>query len=432
MLRFASAPIGDMYIDDLYIALLNYIVSQQKKEDLIVRIEDTDKKRDTEGGDKEILDILDLFEIQYSQVIYQSQNVRFHSAMALQLIHDKKAFSCFCSQKWLNKKQEEAKEVKKPYRYDDACANLPHELVIDNTNPFTIRVKKPEKSIVIKDYIKGKIIFKSEDMDSFIIMQQDKTPTSNFACAIDDMLSDISLVIRSEDYLNNTPKQEHIRKLLNYEKKVEYAHLPIILNENGKKMSKKDDAFSVKWLLEEGYLPSAISNYLISIGVEAPCEIFNAQEAVDWLDLKSISNSPARFSIELLKYINKEHLENLDALELSRYVGFADANIGNLAKVYLEDAQTTKELRGKIEPIFSEKKIPQEFKESVDLMIEIIKDAPYFEEYSDFKDYIMEKSGLKGDDFLKSLRFILTGASDGPDIAEIYKYLKNYIGEIVK
>ncbi len=432
MLRFAPSPTGDMHIGNLRVALFNYIVSKQKQEDLIVRIEDTDKERNIEGKDKEILGILDLFGIEYSQVIYQSENFRFHSAMAIQLIHDKKSFSCFCSAEWLENKREESKANKKAYRYDDACANLPAELVIDNMNPFTIRIAKPTNDITIKDHIKGDITFKPDEVDSFIILRQDKTPTYNFACAVDDMLSDISIVIRGEDHVSNTPKQDHIRASLKYDKKIEYAHLPIILNDDGKKMSKRDDASSVKWLLEEGFLPSAISNYLILIGNKAPKDIFSLDEAIEWFKLENISKSPVRFDITMLRYINSEHLKLLDPKELSRYVGFADEEIGKLAKIYLEEASTTKELRSKIDSIFAPKIIPQEFKEQSSILLAAIKSAPYFDEYDDFKNYIMKESGLKGKNFFKPLRLLLTGAEHGPDLAEIYKYLKNYIGEIAK
>ncbi len=432
MLRFAPSPTGDMHIGNLRVALFNYIVSKQKNEDLIVRIEDTDKERNIEGKDQEILDILALFGIEYSQVIHQSQNVRFHTAMALQLVQEKKAFACFCSPEWLEKKREEAKEQKIAYRYDDACAELPAELVIDNTNPFTVRIKKPQEPIIIKDHIKGEISFAPDDIDSFIIMRQDKTPTYNFACAVDDMLSDISIVIRGEDHMSNTPKQDHIRNALGYEKKIEYAHLPIILNTDGKKMSKRDDASSVKWLLEEGFLPSAISNYLILIGNKPDSEIFTLQEAIEWFDLGKISKSPVRFDIDMLRHINNEHLKKLDPKELSRYVSFADDEIGELAKIYLEEASTTRELKAKIKPIFEEKNIPEEFQEQALIMAKTIKSAPYFDEYDDFKNYLMKESGLKGKNFFKPLRILLTGAQHGPDIAEIYKHLKNYIGEIVK
>ena len=432
MLRFASSPTGDMHIGDLRVAIFNYITSKQRDEDLIVRIEDTDKEKNIEDKDKEILDILGVFSIEYSQVIHQSQNVRFHTAMALQLMHEKKVFSCFCSPDWIEKKRREAKETKKTYKYDDACRNLHPELVIDNTNPFTIRINRPDETIAIKDLVKGDISFAPDTMDSFIIMSQDKTPTYNFSCAVDDMLNDISTVIHSEEHISDTPQQEHIRNSLDYEKKIEYAHLPIILNNEDKKMSKDDDAFSVKWLLEEGYLPDAIANYLILMGNETPQEIFNMKDAIEWFNLEKMSKSPIRFDIDMLKHINTEHLKAMDAKELSRYVGFADAEIGELARIYLKEAGTTKELKSKISPIFSKRNIPKDFTEQVTLMAEIIKNAPYFDEYDDFKNYVMKESRLKGDDFSKALRILLTNAQSGPDIAEIYKYLKNYIGERIK
>ena len=278
--------------------------------------------------------------------------------------------------------------------------------------------------IVIHDKIKGEISFEPDAVDSFIIMRQDKTPTYNFACSIDDMLSDISLVIRGEDHVSNTPKQVHIRNALGYEKEIEYAHLPIILNNQGKKMSKRDDASSVKWLLEEGYLPEAISNYLILMGNKPQKEIFTLDEAKEWFTLDTISKSPARFDMDMLKHINKEHLKMMDATELSRYVGFADADIGELARIYLEEAGTTKELKSKIAPIFEPRDLTGEFEEQSKLMSDTIKNAPFFDEYDDFKNYIIKETGLKGKNFFKPLRILLTNAEHGPDVAEMYTYLK--------
>ncbi len=432
MLRFAPSPTGDMHIGNLRVALFNYIVSKQRNESLLIRIEDTDKERNIEGKDKEILEILGIFGIEYKELMYQSNNLRFHSMMALQLLHEKKAFNCFCKPETLEKKREEAKEAKKAYRYDGACENLPAELVIDNLNPFVVRLKKPQEAITIKDLIKGEITFSPDDIDSFIIMRQDKTPTYNFACSVDDMLADISLVIRGEDHVSNTPKQIAIRDALGYDKKMEYAHLPIILNDEGKKMSKRDNASSVKWMFEEGYLPSAIANYLILIGNKPPKEIFTLEEAIEWFDIHSISKAPARFDLDKLKFINKEHLRLLDAKELSRYVGFADDDIGEVAKIFLDEVSTLKELRAKIAPIFAPKEIPEEFSEQAATMQEIIKNAPHFEEFEAFKTHIIEQSGLKGKNFFKPLRLLLTGAEHGPELADIYPFLKNYIKEIVK
>lgn len=421
MLRFASSPIADMSVGELRVALLNYIVSKQRNEDFIVRIEDMEKEKNIEGKDQEILDILNLFGIEHSQVVYQSQNVRFHSAMALQLLHEKKAFNCFCSDEWLEKKQQEAKESEQEYSYDDACRNLPAELVIDNMAPFRIRINRPDQEIVMHDKVKGDVSFSVDAVDSFVIMNQDKTPTSNFASAIDDMLSDISFIICDEEQIKNTPRQEHIRNSLSYDKKLEYAHLPTILDER-----------SVKSLLEEGFLPETISNYLISIGNKPQKEIFTLKEAQEWFTFDTFSDSPAHFDMDILRHLNKEHLKMLDAKELSRYVGFADTSIGELARVYLDEASTTKELKAKVAPIFAPKVIPDDVVEYADRLKAVIIDAPYFESYDAFTKYLMEESGLRGKSLYKPLRILLTGVEDGPDISELYQYIKNYIGEIVK
>jgi glutamyl-tRNA synthetase len=419
MLRFAPSLTGDMDINDLRVALFNYYASKSLDENLIIRMQDMDKEKNIEGKDQEILDLLALFEIEYSQVIYQSENFRFHSAMALQLVHEKKAFSCFCSDEWLDKKRQEAKENKQAYSYDDACRDLHPELVIDNENPFTIRLNRPDKNITLNDATQGDISYDKDEIDSFVIMKQDKTPTYNFASAVDDMLNDISLVICTKDQIEDTPKQIHIRESLGYDKEVKYAHIANILSSS----DNARDTTSVKWLLEEGYLPSAISNYLVSLANNAPQESFN---------ISNISNSPTHFCLDTLKSINKEHLKKLDATELSRYVGFADANIGELAKVYLEEASTTKELRSKIEPIFASKEIPKEFSQVAKTVSKSIKDAPFFQEYDELKNYVLKDLEFNDEEFSKVFRYLLTGVEDGPDIASIYKYLKNYIGEIIK
>ena len=432
MLRFAPSPTGDMHIGNLRVAIFNYLLSKQRNEPLIVRIEDIDKECNIEGKDKEIIDILNLFGIEYRDVIHQSNHLKYHRTMALQLLHDKKAFNCFCSPETLEAKREAAKAAKKAYRYDGACENLSAEETIDNPNPFTIRLKKPSEAIVVNDLVKGGSRFEPEDIDSFIIMNADKYPTCNFACAVDDMIGDISIVVRGEEHVSNTPEQIAIRNALGYTKTIEYAHLPIILNDEGKKMSKRDNASSVKWMLEEGFLPEAIANYLILIGNKVPVEVFNMDEAVTWFDLGHISKAPARFDLDKLRFINKEHLKRLDAKELSRYVGFADEEIGNLAKVYLDETSTLKELREKIALIFAPKVISDEYAKEAQKLKKLIQSAPHFDEFDAFKSYLMQESALKGKQFFKPLSLLLSGAEYGPEVADLYPYLKNYIGEIVK
>ena len=433
MLRFAPSPTGDMHIGNLRVAIFNYIVSKQLNEGLIIRIEDTDKARNIEGKDKEILEILNLFSIDYVSVFYQSDNLKYHQKMALQLMTQKKAFACFCSDTKLEELKEESIKKGIPFRYDGFCETLSDETVLNTNAPFTVRLKKPDHNIKFTDVLKGDFDYAPFDVDSFIILRQDKTPTYNYACSVDDMLMDISIVIRGEDHVSNTPKQIHIRDSLGYTKEIKYVHLPIILNaQTGKKMSKRDDASSVKWLIEQGFLPSAIANYLVLMGNKTPTEIFTLEEAIEWFKIENISKSSAKFDIDKLRFINRKHIENLDDMRLSKILGFADENIGKLAKLYLEEASTIKEIKAKLDDIFSVKTTLEGFEEESKKVKEVLQKTSYFESYDDLKNHVTENTALKGKNLFKPLRYILTGVENGPNLADIYPFIKNYIGEIVR
>ena len=433
MLRFAPSPTGDMHIGNLRVAIFNHILSKQLNEKLIIRIEDTDKKRNIKNKDKEILEILNLFSIEYDRVIYQSESLKYHQKLAMQLVSTKKAFACFCGDDKLDELRQIAKNEKKPFRYDGFCQNLSNELVLEVNAPFSIRAKQPQSNIKFTDLLKGDFDYKPFDIDSFIILRHDKTPTYNYACAIDDMLLDISTVIRGEDHLSNTPKQIYIRDILEYKTKINYIHLPMILNaQSGKKMSKRDDESSIRWLIEEGFLPSAIANYLVLLGNKTPCEIFTLEEAIKWFDIKSISKSAAKFDISKLRFVNKKHLEIIDEIRLSKILGFDDKDIGKLAKVYLEEASTIKELKSKLNLIFSKKLLCVGFEDEFDTLKNIILKEKYFNSFIEFKAYLSKESGLKGKSLFKPLRYLLTGANDGPNLSDIYPLIKNYLGEIVK
>ena len=433
MLRFAPSPTGDMHIGNLRVAIFNYIVSKQLNEGLIIRIEDTDKERNIEGKDKEILEILNLFSIEYKSVFYQSENLKYHQKMALQLMTQKKAFACFCSDSKLEELKEESIKKGIAFRYDGFCETLSDETVLNTNAPFTVRLKKPEHNIKFTDLLKGDFEYAPFDVDSFIILRQDKTPTYNYACSVDDMLMDISMVIRGEDHVSNTPKQIHIRESLGYTKEIKYVHLPIILNAStGKKMSKRDDASSVKWLIDEGFLPSAIANYLVLMGNKTPTEIFTLEEAISWFKIENVSRSGAKFDIDKLRFINRKHIELLDDMRLSKILGFADNDIGKLAKLYLEEASTIKEIKSKLNNIFSQKSTLEGFEQESQTIKEVLKNAPYFENYDDLKDYVVQKTELKGKNLFKPLRYILTGVENGPNLTDIYPFIKNYIGEITK
>ncbi len=431
MLRFAPSPTGDMHIGNLRVALFNYIVAKQRGERFIVRIEDTDIERNIEGKDKEIVELLKTFGIEFDDLLYQSQNFHFHQNFAYKLLEQKKAFACFCTPEELEAERERARIEKRPYRYSGKCVDLPLEEAAKRSGKFVIRIKKPTEPIAFKDLIKGELSFEPFEVDHFVILRADGRPTYNFACAIDDMLSDITLVIRGEDHLSNTPKQIHVRRALGYDKEIEYAHLPIILNEDGKKMSKRDKASSVKWLLDEGFLPEAIANYLILLGNKTPKEVFTIAEAIEWFDLQNVSKAPAKFDIEKLRFINRAHLQMMSPQELAKKLGI-DEDFGDLAKLYLEEASTLKELKEKISPILAKERNFKEFESEALTLKDIILQMELPEDFDQFKKELMERSGLKGKRFFKPLRLLLTNAEHGPEVSEIYKALRKRLKEVIQ
>jgi len=430
MLRFAPSPTGDMHIGNLRVALFNYIVAKQRNEKLLIRIEDTDNERNIEGKDKAILDILNAFNVKYDQVVYQSSNFKTHWKFATDLLAQKKAFVCFCTPEEIEKERIKANEEKRPYRYSGKCENLSDiEVLHREDEPFVVRLKKPEEAIEFDDYLKGRLKFEPFDIDSFVILRQNKIPTYNFACAIDDMLYDISLIIRGEDHLSNTPKQIAIQKAVGYDKKLEYAHLPIILNSEGKKMSKRDEASSVLWLLEEGFLPEAIANYLVLLGNKTPKEIFSLEEAIEFFDLSKLSKAPARFDIDKLRFINREHLKQKENLASLLQI---HKSLNNLAKVYLEEASTLKELKLKIDEILSKRKLDNEWQEEIELIKKEILENDLEENYNDFKNRISKNTNLKGKKLFIPLRLLLTNQSHGPNISDIYPAIKDMLKELIK
>ena len=391
MLRYAPSPIGEMHLDNLQIAIVNYLVAQQKNDKFLIRIEDIGVEKMIEGKDTEIMMILEKFALKHDGVFHQSEHLNLYQTLALRLLKEKKAFLCQC-------KDENAS-------CSSSCEGLleeEHTQLKESGNPFVIRVKKDEA------------------INDFVILTKDGKPSYNFACASDDMMSDINLILRDEKYLSETAKQNHIKKLLGYEKESEYVHLTTI-----------KETPSVKSLFEQGFLPDAILNYLIlTLNPKAPKEIFTLPQAIKWFELERCPTTLTYFDMEKLRYINGEHLKLIDDKLLSTLFGFADANIGKLAKVYLKECSTINELEEKIRPIFKPKEFSGEFAEQMKMLSDLIFEAPILESFEEFESYLIAQSGLRGDELSKPLQKLLTGTAHGAPLSEIYPYIKSYILEV--
>lgn len=420
MFRFAISPSQDMHIGNLREALLNYICAIQADDKLLIRMEDVALTPEDERKEQEILEILTLFHISYKDIAYQSHNLKFHQQLATKLLMDKNAFSCFCTKESIDVSKAQCNDD--TYQYNGGCELLSDDQVLNNESPFSIRIKRPHENIILDDTIKGEVDFVKESIDSFIILNTDKRPTYNFATALDDLLSDISMVVCSEDCINDTAKQILIRNYLGYDKKLIYAHLSNIQDA---------DNSSIYWLLEEGFLPSAITNYLITLGNDTPVEIFDMATAIEWFDITKISKSPVRFDINRLKQLNRAHIKHLPALEVAKFIGYSSKDLGELAKIYTEEASTINEIKPKIDAIFA-KKEPSEYQDTFMTLVEVAKKAPYFKEFDDFKRHLITESGLEEERILRPLRYLLTGMDDGPNLSEIYPHIRNYLGEIIQ
>jgi len=424
VLRFAPDLSKQIDINSLRIAIFNYILSKQLDEQLLIRIDDQTKDDEIEKKQKNLLEILNLFSIEYIQIVNQSGNLKYHQKLAMQLMGQKKAFACFCSDEKLEEIKQSLEKENKPFRYDGFCENLSDETVLNCNAPFRVRIKKPKESISLLDD-KGSTSFKPYDIDSFVILNHDKTPTYNYASAIDDMLYDISLVISDEDDSLENAREVFIRNSLNYDKQIKYIHIPKI-NTQGK------DQISINRLIEEGFLPSAIANYLVLLGNETKDEIFSLEDAIKWFDIEKLSKNSPTFDMDKLKYINKIHLENMDNMRLSKILGFADEDIGKLSKLFLDEISTIKGLKSKIGSIFSTKTHYKNLEKEFEIVKNCIKNGPFFENYNDFENYLIKKTDLKGEKLLKPLIYILTGEKENSKIEKIYPLIKNYLGEITK
>jgi len=415
MLRFAASPTGDMHIGDLRVAILNYLVAQQRQEPFTIRIDDTQKALNIEGKDTEIMQILEKFALIHSSVFHQSEHLHMHQTLAIRLLEDDKAFVCTCTE-----------DAKLDSPYSGCCENkdkAEHAKLRESGTAFVLRMKKPINSLVIQDLIQGEKTVTPEEIDSFIILDTEGNPTPSFASACDDMISGITTLILDKKHFLETARQMHIKEQLGFDAQMQYAHVASVSN--------CEDACLVQWLFEQGFIPDAIINYLLLLGnTQVPKEIFTLPDAIAWLKLANISNASAKFDLEKLRYINREHLKRIEDKQLSSLFGFADTEVGQLIKLYLEEASTINELALKIRPIFAPKVFEGAYAEEMKVMQKVIMDAPMIHTYEDFYTYVMDKSGLKSENSDIALRRLLTGAEQGPALSDIYPLIKSYLLEV--
>lgn len=421
MMRFAPSPTGEIKIDDLRIALFSYIVSRQRGEGFILRFDDSDN--DMEGGDGDIERILEKFSIVPDRKSYRSEHLSMHRRLAMGLVRDGKAFVC-------RSIGEDTEDIQCGKCGDTGLEEL--RRVESEKIPYLVKLKKPQKEIIFTDRRRGEILFTPDDIGDFVILERDGTPTDDFASACDDMLDSIDFVVERDENMINTALQVHIRRSLGYENDIEYLHLPDTICRDGRQSETMHEICDVKWLLRRGFIPDAIINLLLMPGKRNDTDIFDMSEAVEWFDIGDIGERPYIFDIDELRYLNTEHLRRMDEVKLSRIFGFADADIGSLAKIHLSEAGTIEELDEKIEKIFKPKNPPPEWVEEMRILESAIYEAPPFGDFEEFVKHLSRTSGLEGERLSIPLSLLMRGCVDGPELSEIYRYTKSYILEVAK
>lgn len=314
--RFAPSPTGFLHIGGARTALFSYAYAKKHQGKFILRVEDTDIERSTQESVDSIIHAMHWLGLDYDEgPFYQTRRMNRYKEVVKQLLAEDKAYHCYCSREELDKMREEQKAKGLKAKYDRRCLNNP--IVKEGVKPV-VRFKNPQDgSVIWHDLIKGKIEFSNTELDDLIIARSDGTPTYNFCVVVDDLDMQITHVIRGDDHVNNTPRQINILKALGGDIPF-YAHVPMILREDGQKMSKRHDAVSVMQYQDMGILPEALLNYLSRLcWGHGNDEIFDLNQFIQWFDLDNISGSPARFDIKKLYWVNAEHIKRADNHKLA-------------------------------------------------------------------------------------------------------------------
>ena len=319
--RFAPSPTGYLHVGGARTALFNWLYARNTGGTFVLRIEDTDKERSTESHTQVILDGLAWLGITYDEGPYfQGTYGGRHKADAERLLAEDKAYRCFCTREELDAQRAEAERSGSAFRYNGRCGRLDRDEIQSRLGrglPFSIRLRMPDAEIAWEDAVHGRISFQGRDLDDFIILRSDGTPIYNLAVVSDDIEMRITHVIRGDDHISNTPKQIAIYRAMGQSIPV-FAHVPMILGNDGKKLSKRHGATAVGDYQNQGILPLAMRNFLALLGWSpgGDREIMPEAEMIQLFSLEGIQKKPAVFDLTKLEWMNGQYLSALPAGEL--------------------------------------------------------------------------------------------------------------------
>ncbi|HJS79159.1 MAG TPA: glutamate--tRNA ligase [Vitreimonas sp.] len=315
--RFAPSPTGYLHIGGARTALFNWLYAKHTGGKMLLRIEDTDRARSTEGAILAILDGLRWLELDWDgEPVYQLTHAERHREIAEQLLAQGNAYRCYASPEELQAMRERARSEGRAPGYDGTWRHRDPAEAPAGIEP-AIRFKAPrDGETVIDDRVQGRVEFANKDLDDLVILRSDGTPTYNLSVVVDDHDMDITHVIRGDDHLTNAARQTQIFKALGWDTPV-YAHVPLIHGPDGAKLSKRHGALGVEAYRAMGYLPAALRNYLVRLGwSHGDAEIMSTEEMIAWFDLDAIGRSAARFDFAKLENLNGHYLRGTPDVEI--------------------------------------------------------------------------------------------------------------------
>ncbi|WP_417498989.1 glutamate--tRNA ligase [Methylophaga sp.] len=351
--RFAPSPTGYLHVGGARTALFSWLYARKHGGRFVLRIEDTDLERSTAESVQAILDGMSWLGLDYDEgPFYQTQRFDRYKEIIQQLLDQGDAYYCYCSKDELEEMREQQRANKEKPRYDGRCRKLTEpkpgvEPVIRFKNPTT-------GSVIVRDMIRGNVEFKNAELDDLIIARPDGTPTYNLTVVVDDMDMQMTHVIRGDDHLNNSPRQINIFKALGAEPP-KFAHVPMILGDDGARLSKRHGAVGVMSYRDQGYLPEALLNYLVRLGwSHGDQEIFSIQEMIELFDIEDVNKAASSFNTEKLLWLNQQYIKNSTPTHIADHLAWhmqqhnVDISVGpsleKIAVLYQERAKTLVEM----------------------------------------------------------------------------------------
>lgn len=470
--RFAPSPTGYVHIGSLRTALYNYLFAKKNNGKYIIRIEDTDQGRYVEGAIEGMVNAMAWAGIHHDEGVkieggeivnvgdygpyVQSQRLEIYQKYIQQLLDSGHAYHCFCSKERLDEVREAQRAAGEMPKYDGHCKSLSKEEVeakIAAGEPYVIRLKLPANTdIHFNDGVRGHVVVNTVDMDDQVLIKSDGFPTYHFAVVVDDHLMGITHVIRGEEWLISTPKHVYLYDCFGWQAP-QYVHLPNILNQDKKKLSKRQGDVAVEDFMKKGYLPEALVNYIALVGwsPENNQEIFTLQELEEQFSLERVSKSGGVFDINKLNWVNAHYIkessnERITDLAIPHLVAAGFITVAEIQEKYqwlTEMVGVLKEklsyvaeivdhagifFKGEIQP--ADEEAAEILKdESLGMLLDAFLAKVEAEEVigEDFGKRalkeIQKETGLKGPKLFKPIRVALTGESHGPDINAVIKIL---------